>query len=146
MGDGGAMVLGFILATLGIKVGFGGPELNWVVPVSVLAVPVFDTTLIMVSRLRRGLLPFSSPGKDHTAHRLDHLGLGQTGAVLSLYAAGIAFGLVALVIRGTASFGLYTWLLALFAVFFLLLFLLERVPCEGQERPTNHSGQKQTDN
>jgi UDP-GlcNAc:undecaprenyl-phosphate GlcNAc-1-phosphate transferase len=133
MGDGGAMVLGFMLATLGIMAGFGRPEINWVVPVLVLAVPVFDTTLIMVSRLRRGLLPFSSPGKDHTAHRLNNLGLGQTGAVLSLYAAGLTFGLIALVIRDKAFSETYIWLLALFVVFLLLLFLLERVPCEGQE-------------
>ena len=96
MGDGGAMFLGFILATLGIKAGMGHPGMNWVVPVLVLGVPIFDTALIIVSRLRRGLLPFSSPGKDHTAHRLANLGLGQRGAVLSLYFAGLVSGLTAL--------------------------------------------------
>ena len=96
MGDGGAMFLGFILATLGIKAGMGHPGMNWVVPVLVLGVPIFDTALIIVSRLRRGLLPFSSSGKDHTAHRLANLGLGQRGAVLSLYFAGLVSGLTAL--------------------------------------------------
>ena len=96
MGDGGAMFLGFMLATLGIKTGMSHPGMNWVVPVLVLGVPIFDTALIIVSRLRRGLLPFSSPGKDHTAHRLAHLGLGQKGAVLSLYFAGLVSGLIAL--------------------------------------------------
>src|SRR6266436_1100581 len=37
------------------------------------------------SRARRGLLPFAAPGKDHAAHRLANFGLGQRGAVLSLY-------------------------------------------------------------
>ena len=100
MGDGGAMFLGFMLATFGIMTGFGDLEMNWAVPVLVLGVPIFDTGLIIVSRLRRGLLPFSSPGKDHTAHRLANLGIGQKGAVLSLYVAGLAFGLIALAIRG----------------------------------------------
>ena len=97
MGDGGAMFLGFMLATLGLKTTSGGQGYNWVVPVLVLGVPIFDTALIIVSRLRRGLLPFSSPGKDHTAHRLADLGLGQRKAVLSLYIVGWAFGLIAVV-------------------------------------------------
>ena len=98
MGDGGAMFLGFMLATLGLKTTSGGQGYNWVVPVFVLGVPIFDTALIIISRLRRGLLPFSSPGKDHTAHRLADLGLGQRKAVLSLYIVGWAFGLIALVL------------------------------------------------
>ena len=88
MGDGGAMFLGFLMATL-------GPEsparrqpisLNWLVPILILAVPIFDTTLVSISRARRGLLPFTSPGKDHTAHRLSNLGIGHRGAVLAMYA------------------------------------------------------------
>jgi len=133
MGDGGAMFLGFMLATFGIKTAFGGVGSNWVLPVLVLAVPVFDTTLIIISRLRRGLLPFSSPGKDHTAHRLSNLGLGQIGAVLSLYAAGLAFGLTALVVYYTALSPTYVWVFLLLIVF-LLVFLLERVSYEGRDR------------
>src|ERR1700675_730046 len=82
MGDGGAMFLGFLMATLGLKI---RPEdvafpANWLVPVLILGVPIFDTTLVSISRARRGLLPFTSPGKDHTAHRLTTLGLGHRGA------------------------------------------------------------------
>jgi len=121
--------------------------MNWVVPVLVLAVPIFDTTLIIVSRLRRGLLPFSSPGKDHTAHRLANLGLGQKGAVLSLYGAGLVSGLAALFTRDTSFSSAYVWAFALSMVslLLLLLFLLERTPYEGQDRLVSHSGQKQLD-
>jgi UDP-GlcNAc:undecaprenyl-phosphate/decaprenyl-phosphate GlcNAc-1-phosphate transferase len=72
MGDGGAMFLGFLMATLGLKIrpDVGQPPATWLVPVLILGVPIFDTTLITISRARRGLLPFTSPGKDHTAHRL----------------------------------------------------------------------------
>jgi UDP-GlcNAc:undecaprenyl-phosphate/decaprenyl-phosphate GlcNAc-1-phosphate transferase len=100
MGDGGAMFLGFMLATLGLKVRPAGmPQaIAWVVPALVLAVPIFDTTLVSISRARRGLIPFASPGKDHTAHRLASLRLGQRGAVLLIYAAGLLFGLLAIVV------------------------------------------------
>jgi UDP-GlcNAc:undecaprenyl-phosphate GlcNAc-1-phosphate transferase len=92
MGDGGAMFLGFMMATLGLKLRTPSlPPMNApLVPVLILAVPIFDTTLVTISRTRRGLLPFSTPGKDHTSHRLSDLGLGQRNAVLVLYAAGVA--------------------------------------------------------
>ena len=146
MGDGGAMFLGFMLATLGIKAGLGHPGTNWAVPILVLGVPIFDTALIIVSRLRRGLLPFSSPGKDHTAHRLANLGLGQRGAVLSLYFAGLVFGLIALLTRDMSLSYAYIWAFAFVMVSLLLIFLLERIPYESQNRLLSHSAQKQPDN
>jgi UDP-GlcNAc:undecaprenyl-phosphate GlcNAc-1-phosphate transferase len=100
MGDGGAMFLGFLMAVLGLKIRPEGlhTAVSWLVPVLILAVPIFDTTLVSISRARRGLLPFTSPGKDHTAHRLSNLGLGQRGAVLALYGLAVLSGSLALVI------------------------------------------------
>ncbi len=143
MGDGGAMFLGFMLATFGIKIGFQSQGTNWVIPLLVLGVPIFDTGLIIVSRLRRGLLPFSSPGKDHTAHRLANLHLGQRGAVLSLYGVGTAFGLMAILIRDISSSGAYIGLLALFVFFLPLVLFLERIPHEAQDPLMGESNQKQ---
>src|SRR6202142_329238 len=94
MGDGGAMFLGFLMATLALKlrpVMAGSPKSAWLIPVFILGATIFDTTLISISRSRRGFLPFTTPGKDHTAHRLANLGLGQRGAVLIMYLLG-AFG------------------------------------------------------
>jgi len=99
MGDGGAMFLGFLMATLALKLRPTGPlHETWLVPVLILGVPVFDTTLISISRSRRGLLPFTTPGKDHTAHRLSNLGLGQRRAVLVLYGLGAFCGMSALAV------------------------------------------------
>jgi UDP-GlcNAc:undecaprenyl-phosphate GlcNAc-1-phosphate transferase len=99
MGDGGAMFLGFMLATLGLKLRFPevSPATSWMIPPLILGVAVFDTSLIIVSRSRRGLMPFSSPGKDHAAHRIaEHL--GQRRAVLVLWVAGAVFGGLAMLI------------------------------------------------
>jgi UDP-GlcNAc:undecaprenyl-phosphate GlcNAc-1-phosphate transferase len=113
MGDGGAMFLGFMMATLGLKLRV--PDFSTahaaIIPVFILAVPIFDTTLVSISRARRGLLPFASPGKDHTSHRLAMLGLGQTGAVLALYAAGAVTGAVALVLERVST-GVAMWIVA----------------------------------
>jgi UDP-GlcNAc:undecaprenyl-phosphate/decaprenyl-phosphate GlcNAc-1-phosphate transferase len=98
MGDGGAMFLGFMLATLGLKLRLAQtPEaISRMIPVLILAVPIFDTTMVSISRSRRGLIPFTSPGKDHTAHRLAKFHLGQRGAVLVIYGIGVVFGGLAL--------------------------------------------------
>lgn len=99
MGDGGAMLLGFLVAALALqlRVNPASRTAAWLVPVLILAVPILDTTLVSVSRLGRGLIPFTSPGKDHTGHRLANCGLGTRGAVLLMYAAGAGFGLLAIV-------------------------------------------------
>jgi len=98
MGDGGAMFLGFMLATLGLKLRLAqtSETIAPMIPILILAVPIFDTTLVSISRSRRGLLPFATPGKDHTAHRLAKFHLGQRGAVLVIYAFGILSGGLAL--------------------------------------------------
>jgi UDP-GlcNAc:undecaprenyl-phosphate/decaprenyl-phosphate GlcNAc-1-phosphate transferase len=94
MGDGGAMFLGFLMATLGLKLRFehAANLPAWLAPVLILSATIFDTTLVTISRSRRGLLPFATPGKDHSAHRLANLGLGQRGAVLMIYLAGALCG------------------------------------------------------
>jgi UDP-GlcNAc:undecaprenyl-phosphate GlcNAc-1-phosphate transferase len=98
MGDGGAMFLGFLVATLALKlrVNAVSPHACWLAPILVLAVPIFDTALVSVSRLRRGLVPFTSPGKDHTGHRLANSGLGTRASVLVLYATGTICGCLAI--------------------------------------------------
>src|ERR1700758_5034951 len=94
MGDGGAMFLGFLMATLGLKLRLESSNMlsAWLAPILILGVTIFDTTLVTISRSRRGLLPFTTPGKDHAAHRLSNLGLGQRGAVLALYLLGAIGG------------------------------------------------------
>lgn len=137
MGDGGAMFLGFLMATLGLKlrpVGAHFPA-DWLLPILILGVPVFDTTLITISRLRRGLLPFTSPGKDHTAHRLSNLGFGHKGAVLALYGLGCFVGALGLLVTYLPSLASYLLggILALGGA--AAVVALERSPYERQEKP-----------
>ncbi len=134
MGDGGAMFLGFLMATLGLKLRLNQPMplAGWLAPILILLVPVFDTTLVSISRARRGLLPFTTPGKDHSAHRIANLGLGQRGAVLALYLLGACGGAAALLqayFPGRAV--LYTGGICA-ALLLLGVALLERTPYEKQ--------------
>lgn len=135
MGDGGAMFLGFLMATLGLKLRFQhAANLSaWLAPVLILSATIFDTTLVTISRSRRGLLPFATPGKDHSAHRLANLGLGQRGAVLAMYLAGAICGCA-----GVFVTYLSTWKAAILGGIVLITVLLaiarlERAPYERQK-------------
>lgn len=98
MGDTGSLFLGFVLAAIGIKLRFptNVPTVTWMIPVLVLAVPIFDTSLVIISRLRRGYNPFTTPGRDHLSHRLVALGATRREAVLSIYLLGGIFGMIAI--------------------------------------------------
>ncbi len=134
MGDGGAMLLGFLVATLALKLRVSASSLGatWLAPVLVLAVPIFDTTLVSISRLRRGLLPFASPGKDHTGHRLANNGLGTRAAVLAMYAMGISFGLLAILSTHLNSAQTEIFVAIMLVSLLGAVGLLERLPFERQ--------------
>ena len=97
MGDTGSLFLGFILAVLGIKLRFLAisPVITWMIPIIVLGLPVFDTTLVVVSRLRRKVNPFNTAGKDHLSHRFVALGASKHEAVLVCYMIAGGFGIIA---------------------------------------------------
>lgn len=138
MGDGGAMLLGFLMATLGLKI---RPEAApfrgaWLAPILILGVPIFDTTLVSISRARRGLLPFTSPGKDHTAHRLSNLGLGHRGAVLVMYALATVAGACGLALPWLPATAFYLLALVLSLAAIVGVYVLETVPFERQSAPT----------
>jgi UDP-GlcNAc:undecaprenyl-phosphate GlcNAc-1-phosphate transferase len=98
MGDAGALFLGFVLAVVGIKLRFpeGVEIVTWMVPVLVLGLPLFDTALVVVSRLRRGLNPLTTPGKDHLSHRLVAVGYTSREAVLICYLVCAGLGVLAI--------------------------------------------------
>jgi UDP-GlcNAc:undecaprenyl-phosphate/decaprenyl-phosphate GlcNAc-1-phosphate transferase len=136
MGDAGAMLLGFLMATLGLKLRPAGVHfpLTWLAVALILGVPIFDTTLISVSRSRRGLLPFTSPGKDHTAHRLSNLGLGHRGAVVTLYGIALCSGTLALLVSHIPAASAYILTIVLVAFALGAILRLESVPYERQAK------------
>src|SRR5207302_9002897 len=108
----------------------------WLAPILILGVTIFDTTLVTISRSRRGLLPFATPGKDHAAHRLSNLGLGHRGAVLTLYVLGaIGGGAAVLVTYLSARMGFFVGALAL-GLHFAGVACLARAPYERQTPKT----------
>ncbi len=97
MGDSGSMFLGFLLTTLTMK-GNWEPATNLLlmvlIPLMVLAVPIFDTTFVALVRWMNGRA-ISQGGRDHTSHRLVAFGLSERKAVLLFYLLSIACGSIA---------------------------------------------------
>jgi UDP-GlcNAc:undecaprenyl-phosphate/decaprenyl-phosphate GlcNAc-1-phosphate transferase len=141
MGDGGAMFLGFLMATLGLKLRLENAAAlaGWLAPLLILGVTIFDTTLVTISRSRRGLLPFAAPGKDHTAHRLANFGFGQRGAVIGLYLLGAVSGSAALLVSYLSPRGAALTAIITAAIVLVGVGLLERAPYERQNLKPSES-------
>jgi UDP-GlcNAc:undecaprenyl-phosphate/decaprenyl-phosphate GlcNAc-1-phosphate transferase len=135
MGDGGAMLLGFLMATLALKLRLQHATdlAGWLAPLLVLGATIFDTTLVTISRSRRGLLPFTTPGKDHLAHRLANLGLGQRGAVLTIYLVGATCGGLAVFVSYLSTVKAAILGLVVAAMVLLAIAWLEQAPYERQK-------------
>lgn len=136
MGDSGSLFLGFLVAVLGIKLRFPS-NVNWVtwmVPILVLGVPVFDTTLVFISRLRRRRNPFTTPGKDHLSHRMTRLGWTQREVVLTLYVAGSALGGIAAFVSLATPLGAYLIIAAFVILAIGAIIRLERLDI-AEDRP-----------
>lgn len=79
MGDSGSQLLGLLLAAGGIRfcwnlnMGSGIDLRNIVLPFLVFVLPIADTTLVSINRIRNKRSPFVG-GKDHSAHHLSYLG------------------------------------------------------------------------
>ncbi len=106
LGDSGALFIGFLLSTLpvlGTKA--GGKSLFSIVifPVVLMAIPIFDTLLVSITRKIRGRSPLEG-GKDHLSHRLVMIGMSERQAVLFLYVVSILLGLSILMLQDLSLF------------------------------------------
>ena len=133
MGDSGSLFIGYGLAALAIPGplnGFSGirfsgsilgPSMVLLIPVTVLAIPIFDTTLVTITRLWRAQKP-SEGGQDHASHRLVGLGLSESRAILILYTLAAFGGMIAVFMvkfpgQTLPLFGLFVLVLVLSGVY-----------------------------
>lgn len=143
MGDAGSLFLGFTLAGLAALGSWRNPSTPAAVgiPLLVLAYPIFDTTLVVILRLRRGQSPVVG-GRDHSSHRLVHLGLGRVEVVLLIYLFSLSHAFTALLVS-SVTFRLSLLALAGSAsVLFIFGMVLRKAPIgpTGAEKPIGPAG------
>jgi UDP-GlcNAc:undecaprenyl-phosphate GlcNAc-1-phosphate transferase len=86
MGDSGALLLGFLLATLAIEGLVKTAALaTLVLPLLVLAIPIVDTSFVFAKRLKYRQ-PLYEADRTHLHHRFMNIGFSQQRAVVYMYA------------------------------------------------------------
>jgi UDP-GlcNAc:undecaprenyl-phosphate/decaprenyl-phosphate GlcNAc-1-phosphate transferase len=126
MGDAGALFLGVLLATLTLRLNPDSETQigSYFTPIFLLAVPILDTSVAVISRLKRNISPFQG-GQDHLSHRLIRAGLSRRQAAVSLWSLSGLFGLISILISrsngGSENLIVYTvgvvWLILFFLFF-----------------------------
>ena len=126
MGDCGSMFVGFFLASSALINLSGGRSRSFLpvlaVPILVLFIPIFDTTLVTVLRKLSGRAA-SQGGRDHTSHRLVALGMSERHAVWMLYGFATLSGVLAILVQSArldvslAAIAAFTIVLTLIGVY-----------------------------
>jgi UDP-GlcNAc:undecaprenyl-phosphate GlcNAc-1-phosphate transferase len=124
MGDAGALFLGVLLATLTIRL---NPDTqtqmgSYFTPIFLLAVPILDTSVAVLSRIKRHISPFQG-GQDHLSHRLIRAGLSRRKAAVSLWTLSALFAAVAILISNVSEV-VEIWLIAGSGLVWIVLFVL----------------------
>ncbi len=104
MGDGGSLVVGYMLATASTlttfyKSGEGTPPFALAMPLVILAIPLYDFTSVVILRLLEGRNPMHGDQR-HFSHRLVDRGLSRRFAVLTIYLATATTGLATTLLPG----------------------------------------------
>ena len=86
MGDAGSLTLGYLLAVIAIQgVLKTAAAVALLFPTLVLLVPIFDTSFVLLHRIKYGRRPWSADA-NHLHHRFVRVGFGQRRAALAIYA------------------------------------------------------------
>jgi UDP-GlcNAc:undecaprenyl-phosphate GlcNAc-1-phosphate transferase len=121
MGDAGALFLGTVIAVLTIRLDpdVESKTISFAVPLLLLAVPILDTSVAVISRIRRRRSIFQG-GHDHLSHRLMRKGFSKRQSAYALWSLAAIFAGIAVTIATSKSNT--SFLVALSGVFWLGLF------------------------
>ena len=123
-GDTGALLLGYVLATMSVIGLFKTYAIiSFLLPFLLLALPLFDTGFAIIRRLIHGQSPMH-PDRGHVHHRLIDMGLNQKQAVAILYCVSAVFGLSAVVLATSGGMKALLLVLAFLATGLLAGFVL----------------------
>jgi UDP-GlcNAc:undecaprenyl-phosphate GlcNAc-1-phosphate transferase len=126
MGDAGSLVMGFILAFIGIYLSQSEPVCTKpAVPLLILGVPIIDTLRVMIKRLASGGNPFL-PDKTHIHHKFQELGFQHRFTVIIIYGLSIFWSLIALFFHQLPAHLLLRIFVVVSAVFYFGLRFLEK--------------------
>ena len=134
MGDAGSMLLGYLLASvslIGDKPTKGTTLFATIIPILILALPIFDTAFAIVRRVANHK-PIMQADKGHLHHRIMAMGFGQRRTVLALYSISAIMGVAG--ILWTLHVRLACAVLTLTAGMLIIIFLGIGIVHEPEEK------------
>ncbi len=137
MGDTGSLLLGYTLSAMAVQMVQPGGTPFRLTPVTVgtvMALPIIDTLLVMLRRIRHGINPFV-PDRTHLHHRLLDIGLPHEAVVPILYVSMGAFGALAWVTRTWPEGAGFAAVLVLGGIVYGTVLLAQRAAGAGWRRP-----------
>ncbi|CAH0993318.1 Undecaprenyl-phosphate alpha-N-acetylglucosaminyl 1-phosphate transferase [Sinobacterium norvegicum] len=124
LGDTGSQLTGLVLCSLALIVTqVDNSPLSPMLPVLMLGLPIFDTLMVMVIRLRAGRSPFS-PDKNHLHHRLMGLGFHHYQAVAAIYIMQFSLLASSYFLRYESDLIIAVFYLFFCSILLLMLYLL----------------------
>jgi UDP-GlcNAc:undecaprenyl-phosphate GlcNAc-1-phosphate transferase len=134
MGDTGSQFLGLFLAAMGIIYFWNPinvyedyiPSKHFFITLLTFAIPVIDTTTVVINRISKGKSPFVG-GKDHTTHSLFFMGVTEKRiAILYFGICMISMFFNLLIVNYITNWSILH--IILFSIYFILLFWLLYAP------------------
>ena len=96
LGDTGSYFLGYIISIIAL-LGYKATTLtSIVIPIAILAIPIFDTASAIIRRLLKHKNPFTSPDKEHLHHQLLKMKFSPRTTILIIYGITILFSIVSI--------------------------------------------------
>jgi len=128
MGDAGSMFIGYVLAALTVLATYYSRAQQTIfpviLPVIVLAVPLYDLAVVVLMRFRRGLSVFKA-SPHHFSFRLLSLGMSVRGATLMIYLITCCTGIAAVLLPLVGTTGAVLVLIQVMVIL-IIIGLLEQ--------------------
>ncbi|MDR0823006.1 MAG: undecaprenyl/decaprenyl-phosphate alpha-N-acetylglucosaminyl 1-phosphate transferase [Endomicrobium sp.] len=115
LGDAGSLFIGFVLACLSLGTSYSSmTEIGVFAPLFILAIPIYETFLVSMFRMRKGKSPLLG-SKDHYALRLEKMGWTRKKILIITYIVCVIL---------SASAYLFTKATVIFAGLLLLIIII----------------------
>lgn len=141
MGDGGSLIIGLLLAFLTVRTTYmpideSGPSAGaWyavLMPIVILAIPLYDFVSVTLIRLSQGKSPFVGD-LQHFSHRIRERGLGSRSTILVIYALTLATGISGLLISRAEPWQAIVLGVQIFALISAIALFEYRSPSKGRD-------------
>lgn len=122
MGDSGSMFLGTLIAILTLRLEFDVPNkaVSFLIPILLLAIPLLDTSLVLITRISRKISPFQA-GTDHLSHAFLKMGFQKRTTSRILWFLCYTFSLLAIIVSLSKIYLEFFVILSIVLWLFLLL-------------------------